>query len=278
MKIANSTHKRTLLSTSLLMLPLAMSLSAQVLTQGALQADSAVQNNSLVASSSLLSLPDAPEPVQSTIPSGPQTPATTGTYVQCKQTKRILGIVPNFRAVSADVKLPPQTVKEKFQSDFQDSFDYSAFIFAGIQAGVAQAQNSYPPFHQGAAGYARYYWHTFADQTDENLWVEFMIPAVLHQDPRYYTLSHGNVLKRAAYSFSRVAITRKDSGGETPNISEVLGAGVSSAISSAYYPSQDRTWTKTGQRWLTSVIIDGATFTFKEFWPDINDRLFHQKD
>ena len=271
MNIENATHKLALLSIGLLVFPLTLSLSAQTQTKAQPPAV-------LVASSSLASLPDAPDPVQSTIPSGSQNPATTGTYVQGKQTKRILGIVPNFRAVSADVKLPPQTVKQKFQSDIQDSFYYSAFIFAGIQAGVAQAQNSYPPFHQGAAGYARYYWHTFADQTDENLWVEFLIPAALHQDPRYYTLSHGNIVKRAAYSFSRVAITRKDSGGETANVSEVLGAGVSSAISSAYYPGQDRTWTKTGQRWLTSVIIDGATFTFKEFWPDINDHVFHQKD
>jgi hypothetical protein len=147
-----------------------------------------------------------------------------------------------------------------------------------MEAGVAQAQNSYPPFHQGAAGYARYYWHTFADQTDENLFVEFLVPTALHQDARYYTLGHGGFAKRAAYSFSRVLITRQDSGRETANVSEILGAGAAAAISDAYYPSQDRDWTKTGQRWLTSVVIDGATFTFKEFWPDINDRLFHQKD
>jgi len=40
---------------------------------------------------------------------------------------------------------------------FQDSFDYSSFIYVGILAGVAQAQNSYPEFHQGAAGYGRFY-------------------------------------------------------------------------------------------------------------------------
>ena len=220
-------------------------------------------------------LPDAPQAAQ------PATAAQTqasGGYVQGKQTKRILGIVPNFRAVSADQKLPPQSVKEKFTTTMQDSFDYSAFIFVGVQAGAAQASNSYPEFHQGAAGYARYYWHTFADQADENTWVEFILPAVLHQDSRYYTLGHGGVLKRGFYSFSRVAVTRKDSGGETVNVSEILGAGTASAISDLYYPSDDRDWTKTGQRWLTSVILDGATFTFKEFWPDINDHLFHQKN
>lgn len=195
-----------------------------------------------------------------------------------KQTKRILGIVPNFRAVSANVKLPPDTPKDKFKTAFEDSFDYSAIIFVAGQAGVAQAQDSYPEFRQGAAGYGRYFWHTFADQTDENLWVEALLPVALHQDNRYYTLGHGGLFKRAAYSFTRTLVTRNDDGDEQPNYSEVLGAGTSSSIAALYYPSQYKTWTKIGQRWLTNVIIDGCTFELKEFWPDINNAVFHQKD
>jgi hypothetical protein len=59
------------------------------------------------------------------------------------------------------------------------------------------------------------------------------------------------------------------------NAGEIMGAGVAAGISSAYYPGQYRTWTKTGQRWLTNILLDDATFSLKEFWPDINQRLFH---
>jgi len=194
------------------------------------------------------------------------------------QTRRILGIIPNFTAVSVDQKLPPQSPKEKLTGASQDSFDYSAFIYAGMLAGVAQAQNSFPEFRQGAAGYARYYWHTFADQADENYWVEFILPVALHQDARYYTLGRGGLAKRAAYSFSRVLITRTDAGHETFNASEIVGAGAAAGISNLYYPSQERDWTKTGQRWLMNVSLDSATFVFKEFWPDINSAVFHQKN
>lgn len=218
-------------------------------------------------------LPDAPAPQQSASPA-----SSTDSSLEGKQTKRILGIIPNFRAVSVNQKLPPQSVKEKFIGTTQDSFDYSSFIYAGMLAGVAQAENSYPEFHQGAAGYARYYWHTFADQADENYWVEFILPAALHQDSRYYTLGHGGLIKRTAYSFSRILITRTDSGGNTFNTSEIVGAGAAAGISGLYYPSPERDWTKTGQRWLTNVSLDGATFIFKEFWPDINSAIFHQKN
>jgi hypothetical protein len=194
------------------------------------------------------------------------------------QTKRILYIVPNFGAVSVDSQPPPQTVKEKFITAAQDSVDYSAFIFFAFQAGFGMISNSYPEFHQGLAGYGRYYWHDFADGADENLWVEFLFPAALRQDTRYYTLGKGGFVKRFTYAFSRVVVTRTDEGHQAFNASEILGAGSAAAISNFYYPSQERTEVKTYQRWVTNVIVDGGTFVFKEFWPDINKTFFHQKD
>jgi len=100
----------------------------------------------------------------------------------------------------------------------------------------------------------------------------------LHQDSRYYTLGHGGFPKRIFYAFSRIAVTRTDRGNETFNTSEVVGAGAAAGISDLYYPSRERTWTKTGQRWVLNVGLDGATFMFKEFWPDLNNKFFHQKD
>ena len=57
-----------------------------------------------------------------------------------------------------------------------------------------------------------------------------------------------------------------------------VGAGAAAGISGLYYPSGERGFTKTYQRWITNVSIDTATFVFKEFWPNINDKFFHQKD
>ncbi len=195
-----------------------------------------------------------------------------------RQTKRILYVVPNFRAVSADEHLPPQSVKEKLKTSLLDSFDYSSFIFVAGQAGVAQANSSYPEFGQGARGYGRYYWHTLADAVNENTWVEFIVPSVMHEDTRYYTLGKGDFVKRLGYAFTRIVVTRNDDGHDTFNFSEILGAGAFSGVANFYYPSQERTLTKTYQRWVTNLAIDGCTFAFKEVWPDINNALFHQQD
>ncbi len=229
-------------------------------------------------------VPDAPSAVLAAQAQGGQSGATQQSAPGAdsaqggQQTKRILGVFPNFRAVSADTKLPPQSVGEKFKATAAQTFDYSDLPLILILAGVDQVENSTPQFRQGAAGYARYFWHNAADQVDENFWVQAILPSVLHQDSRYYTLGHGGLVRRTVYAFGRTFITRSDSGKEVFNYSEIIGSGAASGISAAYYPTVEQTWTKVGQRWLQNGIIDGATYVIQEFWPDINDKLFHTKD
>ncbi|WP_348267783.1 hypothetical protein P8936_00735 [Edaphobacter paludis] len=234
-------------------------------------------------SASNSALPDAPgtpldqqsDRITSTQPplttTNPDAVSPNGT----QQTKRILGVMPNFRSVSADVKLPPQTAGQKFINAGKDTFDYSSLLIAAIQAGEAMNDKSYPEWHQGVAGYSRYYWHTLADTASENFMVGGVGPALFHQDNRFYTLGHGGFRRRAFYAATRVLITRKDDGDNTFNYSEIIGSGAASGASTLYYPTQYRTWTKVGQKWLTSCIIDSANYTFKEFWPDINKKVFH---
>ena len=191
-----------------------------------------------------------------------------------KQPKRILWIIPNYRSVSADTQLPPLALKNKFWLATQDSFDYSSFILAGMLAGTGQAKNSTPEFGQGAAGYGRYYWHSFADQAVGNYFTEAIVPAATRQDPRYYTLGHGGFFRRTGYAVSRLLITKTDSGGRGFNFSEIIGNGAGAGVSDLYYPGRERTWTKTGQKWLTQVAVDGVFNIAKEFWPDIDRAVF----
>jgi hypothetical protein len=107
--------------------------------------------------------------------------------------------------------------------------------------------------------------------------VEFIYPAVTREDARYYTLGHGGFMKRAGYALSRAVVTRTDSGKETFNISEVLGAGSAAGLSNLYYPSASRTLGNTGSQWGLDVGIDAGVFVFREFWPDINHHVFHNK-
>ena len=215
-------------------------------------------------------LPD--NPPQQAKPDGTAGPAPVAAK---PQTKRILGIIPNFRAVSADTKLPPQSLKEKFITTTQDSFDYSSAVIPIVLAGYNMGRRSTPEFHQGAAGYGRYLWHSALDQTTENYFVEFAVPVLTHEDSRYYTLGRGGLFKRTGYAISRAVVTRSDSGKGAFNVSELAGAGASAGLANAYYPAQERTLSNTATNWGLDVSIDAFTFVLKEFWPDVNHRLFH---
>lgn len=194
---------------------------------------------------------------------------------QGTQTSRILDVIPNFRAVSSGQKLPAQSVKEKFITTTKDSFDYSSIFIPAMLAGYDMAIDATPEFHQGAAGYARYFWHSAVDQTSENYMVEFIVPVITHEDTRYYTLGTGGFLKRSGYALSRAFITRSDSGNEVFNASEVFGAGASAGLSSLYYPSRERSFATTGTEWGIDIGVDAVAMFAKEFWPDVNRHVFH---
>jgi hypothetical protein len=217
------------------------------------------------------SVPDAPTP--SVTPAQANNPNDQFG----KQPKRILGIVPNFRAVSANTHLPPLSFKSELWLATQDTFDYSSFIFVGGLAGMAMAGKSEPSFGQGAEGFGKYYWHVFVDGGIENYMTEAIVPVVTREDPRYYTMGKGGFFKRTGYAVSRLFITRTNSGKSTFNLSEIVGAGAAAGIGNAYYPAQSNPLVKTYQRWGTQVGLDGVFNVFKEFWPDINRAVFHGK-
>jgi hypothetical protein len=195
---------------------------------------------------------------------------------QDQQTKRILGVIPNFRAISSNEKLPPQSVKEKFSTATEDSFDYSSIFIPLALAGYSQATNATPEFGSGGVAFGRYLWHAAVDQTSENYMVEFIVPSLTHEDTRYYTLGHGGFWKRTGYALSRAVITRSDAGNDTFNLSEVVGAGASAGISTLYYPSRERSFGNVGRQWGQDIGIDALSFEAKEFWPNINRWLFHK--
>ena len=204
--------------------------------------------------------PDSPEPAD-----------------QKKQPTRILWVIPNYRAVSSDLMLPPLTPHEKFKLMVDDTFDYSAFLYVGFVAGLRMTSASYPEFGEGPAAYGRYYWRFFVDNASGNTFTEWLLPVAFKQDPRYFTKGHGSFWSRTGYAASRVLVTRSDKGTEQFNISEIAGNLAAGGISNAYYPAPKRGIGNTMNNWGVQVGLDAAFDVLKEFWPDIAHKVFHQE-
>jgi hypothetical protein len=174
----------------------------------------------------------------------PSAPKPSHNSSDLQQTNRMMWIVPNFAAVSPGVKFERMTPKQKFWMATEGSFDYSSFVWTGVMAAQDYALDSYPELGTGASGYSRYYWRGLLDGISNSYFSEAIVPVMTHEDARYFTLGHGGAFRRLGYALSRVVVTYSDSGRSTFNISEVGGDFASSALSTAYYPPEERAWSK----------------------------------
>jgi hypothetical protein len=180
-------------------------------------------------------------------------PESTSAAIQSKaQPKRILGVMPNYRAVSPGEVPPPPTPKQALKIASENNFDYSAFVFAGITTLMAEGANGHPQLGKGAAGFGRYYWRGIVDRTDGNYMVIFALPTLFHEDERFYAKGEGSAWKRGIYAASRVLITPNYQGHNTFNASEVFGRGI--ACRSSRWPT---TQTRTAQRAQSPPDMDG---------------------
>lgn len=201
-----------------------------------LDADTTVQNRATAPAS--VEIPDAPTPPNQLPPSGP------------------------FAAHA----LSP---RQKFAYATKDAFGPSSAIFAAVGAGVNQAQGLYPEFHQGAEGYGRYYWHSYADQAVDSYFVNFVLADIMHIDPRYRPLRSGSIWNRTKHVAASLLLAYTDSGKQTFNTPQVLGSGIAASTSMLYYPERERTVSIVAQRWMSNLAGDGLLRILNEFTPEL---------
>jgi hypothetical protein len=222
--------------------------------------------------------PAAPDAAPPAIPAQNAPETAKGTQPE-QQDKRVFGVFPNYRTTDGNVQFQPISSKQKILIGLKDSFDWPVYLTGGAFAALYQLENQDPSFGQGMKGYARRYGTALADQVIGNMMTESFVPALLHQDPRYFRIGkqRGGVVHRAVYAATRIFISRTDTGGQQFNYSEWVGNGVAVAISNAYYPDT-RTVGDNIERLGIACATDAFSQVMKEFWPDVKHALFHRHE
>jgi hypothetical protein len=196
--------------------------------------------------------------------------------VKQQEKQRIAGVVPNFN-VSYAQDAAPLTRNQKLHIAFRTASDPVAFGIAAFAAGLSQAQNEFPGYHQGAKGYAKRFGASYADNFDGTILGNAIFPILLKQDPRYFRRGTGSFRSRLLYSLSTTVWSKSDNGNWGPNYSNVLGNLAAGGISNLYYPSSDRGAALTFERGFTVTAYGAFGGVFNEFWPDIAKKLFKDK-
>jgi hypothetical protein len=189
---------------------------------------------------------------------------------------RIMGVIPNYQTVDdAGSATPPLTPKQKwlfFLEETRDPFNIAA---EALSAGLSQADNQTPKYGEGGAAYAQRFGAAAGDFTSQNLFGDALLACLFHQDPRYFRKGpQARFLPRIAYSLSRIAVARQDSGRQAFDASGVLGMMLGIGASNLYYPAVSRTGTVMATRLGTSLAGWAIGNVAAEFWPDVHRKFF----
>jgi hypothetical protein len=245
-----------------------------------------------------LSLPDAPTPRNqtpatqapaTTPPSSSTQPATSAPAdaksqhdqaehdIQTQEKQRLLGIMPQFQVVMGG-KAVPLTAGEKWRLALHSAKDpfYIGYAFV-IGGGYGELVDSNTGYGHGPAGYFKRVGSNYADNVDGALIGNALLPAILHQDPRYFRKGTGGFRKRFVYAALSTVICHGDNGKNQFNTSNVLGNYIAGAISNAYYPADQRGVGQTLETGTSVTLFGALGGQLLEFGPDISKYLNRHK-
>ncbi len=159
--------------------------------------------------------------------------------IHAEEKQRAFGVLPNFYS-SYIWNAAPLTKSQKMHLAFKASTDPVEFLGASLQAAAQYNAGQFAGYGYGFSGYSKRFAAAYGDGAFARVIGSGILPAVLHQDPRYFYKGSGTKKSRALYAIERAFITRGDDGKPQPNYSHIGGAFLGGAISNAYHPHADR--------------------------------------
>ncbi|MGA9155325.1 MAG: carboxypeptidase-like regulatory domain-containing protein [Candidatus Sulfotelmatobacter sp.] len=160
--------------------------------------------------------------------------------LKAEEQQRILSFIPNTYVVY-EPHPEPLTARMKFHMAYKSLTNPFFFGRTAAWAGVQQARDNPSEWHQGAEGYSKRLGAGFADAVTGGLISNAILPSLLHQDPRYFYQGTGTKKSRALHAMWAPVVCKGDNGAWQPNYSQLGGSLIGYSISTAYYPSSDRT-------------------------------------
>jgi hypothetical protein len=193
-----------------------------------------------------------------------------------QEKQRVLGVLPSFN-VSYRSDAVSLTGWQKIRLAFRTSIDPVTFGTSFGIAGYHEVVNDLSGFRWGPAGYAERAGAAYLDSFDGNMIGNGLLPALLHQDPRFFRMGHGSFPRRLVYAAASAVMCKHDNTGKwEPNYSNVAGNIASGAISNLYYPGSNSGVGLTISNGLIQSATGALGAVFQEFWPDISRKVLHR--
>jgi hypothetical protein len=161
----------------------------------------------------------------------------------------------------------PLTSREKFQSFLYHAVSPYTLAGAVYDASWAQVWGAPSEYGGGMEGWGKRL-GAAAGTESRSFFGTFLLPTLLHQDPRYFAMYHGPAFKRALHGVKRVFVTRNEDGRDVFNTSGMLAIAFTESLSMAWTPERKRSAGAMFTRTLGAIQGDATSYVLREFTPD----------
>ncbi len=167
----------------------------------------------------------------------------------------------------------PLTWQEKGYLALHNLADPANFAtIVGISA-ISIGTNAHTAYGPGFEGFGKIAGVSLLQDATGQFFGVFAVPALVHQDPRYYRMSGAPLRRRILYSISRTVISRSDDGATIPNYATLLTYPITAELANLYVPGIHPNGEATVARIATGLATDPANNLLTEFLPDVAKRI-----
>ncbi len=162
----------------------------------------------------------------------------------------------------------PLAPHEKFHGFVHHTISPYTLLGAAYDASWSQAWGDPRDYGGGMEGWGKRLGAAAAGSEARSFFGTFLFPALLHQDPRYFSMDHGPVLKRGLHGVERLFVTRNDAGKEVFNASGMLAIAFTESLGMAWTPERERSAGTAFVRILGAMQGNAIDYVLREFTPD----------
>jgi hypothetical protein len=172
--------------------------------------------------------------------------------------------------------IQPLSVRGKAWNAVTSTFSVQDIVNRVAIAGLDQWTDDPDEWPQGMKGYG---WRLASRFGRSGVRHALMLGTdiVLKTDYRYERCECLGFGSRTKHALRRVLVIRKDNGGETINMTRLVGAYVTPVITDQWLPDRLNTVSRKLTGGTTYLGWNFANNMLKEFWPDIKTRIFRKK-
>ncbi len=212
-------------------------------------------------------LPDAPQ--TATPPTHVAVPATRSSTAEALKRRQWSDVV------EPGEKIPPLTFHQKLLFPLHEELQpvYTLVPVLAV-AGYGVWRNTDPKLGTDSGGFGERVGEGALRQAISRELSDGLLPIAFHQDPRYFRKAYGSYDARIEHAIARIFITQNDSGAKSVNYSDILGRGMSAALTQTYYPQKSIGSGVVLHTWGVSLLALGGGNLFVEFWPDVKKKVF----